>query len=317
VEDRGLQPIEATLFSREHLQSTRVIHHDPTNFALAVRTLWWARKSALSVDGEPLEVGTSRPVSIPTSHRYEPSSQHCQVPCTYLASVAARLAKKRCDPPSLRDVLLDLAWENRDIPTRHLDFFAGVQVVSAEAWERATEWDNVLGYHDADCRVIRLHERLLSNATRLRENLLIALGESLLGRYLQHRRWIADEHPASFAGRCYEIRLRPPDQRECFLSDDQLRTYLTLSRMTADPDDPLIHRISINNDEGFLPSGLLFGLLYAWYLDNAYGGVMEYEMSLLRWPPESLMPQHAKELVRKQALVRFFREEIFGHPREA
>jgi hypothetical protein len=40
---------------------------------------------------------------------------------------------------------------------------------------------------------------------------------------------------------------------------------------------------------------------------------MEYEMSLLRWPPRSLIPHQAKERFRKQVLVEFFREEVFGH----
>jgi hypothetical protein len=40
---------------------------------------------------------------------------------------------------------------------------------------------------------------------------------------------------------------------------------------------------------------------------------MEYEMSLLRWPPEALMPHHAQERERKQALVEFFRHAVFNH----
>ena len=60
-------------------------------------------------------------------------------------------------------------------------------------------------------------------------------------------------------------------------------------------------------------SGVLFGLMYAWYLNNSYGGVMQYEMSLLHWPARSLIPHQAKERFRKQVLVEFFREEVFGH----
>ena len=85
--------------------------------------------------------------------------------------------------------------------------------------------------------------------------------------------------------------------------------------MVPDRADPLTFRITINNNEGFLPPGLLFGLLYAWYLNNAYGGVMEYEMSLLKWPPHTLIPYQAQERVRKQALIAFFRNEVFGHGR--
>jgi hypothetical protein len=36
-------------------------------------------------------------------------------------------------------------------------------------------------------------------------------------------------------------------------------------------------------------------------------------MALLRWAPEFLIPHQAKERIRKEALVTFFRTEIFGH----
>ena len=105
----------------------------------------------------------------------------------------------------------------------------------------------------------------------------------------------------------------PAAPRDCLLNERQLRAYLRLARMVPDRRDPRTFRITLNNNEGFLPPGLRFGLLYAWYLNNAYGGVMEYEMSLLKWPPHALIPHQAQERVRKQALVAFFRREVFGH----
>ena len=59
--------------------------------------------------------------------------------------------------------------------------------------------------------------------------------------------------------------------------------------MTPDPVDARTYQITINNDGGFLPPGLLFGLMYAWYLCGS-GLTMDYEMSLLRWPLKSLIP---------------------------
>jgi hypothetical protein len=82
--------------------------------------------------------------------------------------------------------------------------------------------------------------------------------------------------------------------------------------MTPDPKNSRIHRITINADGGFLPPGLLFGLLYAWYLSGR-GFTMEYEMTLLRWPIKNLIPLHARDRTRKEALVTFFRTEVFGH----
>jgi len=79
------------------------------------------------------------------------------------------------------------------------------------------------------------------------------------------------------------------------------------------PIDPRVYRITLNGNEGFIPPGLLFGLLYAWYLNNEYGEVLEYEMSLLRWPPHKLIPCQLQERNRKQALICFFRREVFEH----
>ncbi len=146
--------------------------------------------------------------------------------------------------------------------------------------------------------------------------MLIALGESLLGRYIQSRRWVDAEKDHDRGYRCYEIRLAPDNERDCLFTHLQLCTYLKLARLVSDVQDPRVFRLTVNNDEGFLPPGLLFGLLYAWYLNSAYGGTMDYEMSLLRWPHKSLMPHHAKELVRKKALVAFFRKEVFGHQQD-
>ena len=82
--------------------------------------------------------------------------------------------------------------------------------------------------------------------------------------------------------------------------------------MTPDPLNHRIYQITADTNGGFLPPGLLFGLLYAWYLTGR-GLTMEYEMNLLRWSPKSLIPLHAKDRARKTALVTFFRKEVFGH----
>jgi hypothetical protein len=113
--------------------------------------------------------------------------------------------------------------------------------------------------------------------------------------------------------RCFEIVLRPVGERNCFLSDLQLRSYLKLARLLPDPGNSRIYRIAINGNEGFVPPGLLFGLMYAWYLNNAYGSTIDYEMALLRWSPAALFPHQSKERIRKQGLVTFFRTEIFGY----
>ncbi len=302
VEAMGLLPVEAMLFPPPRPERPSTIHHDPVNFALAVRTLYHLRRY--------LNRPSRRRSSGKKGRRPAPDATGVPL-CCYRREIAAALRSKRFRPKELREIMLDLAWENRDILPGHFSGFKGVSLVGEREWGRSTEWDNVLGYFDPADRELKIHRRLLKRPERLREDLLIALGESLLGRYLEKRRWPRLPFHSDPSSRCYEIRLRPPGRRECFLSDRQLHRYLQLARMVPDRKDPLVYRITINDREGFLPPGLLFGLLYAWYLDDAYGSLMDYEMALLRWPKEALMPYQVQERRRKRELVAFFREEVF------
>jgi len=307
VEAMGVQPVEATLFSPEHQEKTQVIHHDPTRFALAIRTLLYADRCLKAEKGYSLR-SRSTPVKFRSLDKYPPTKPNRGwLLCDYIHSIREALRNKDFQPNELQSFLVELAWENRDIRPSHLSFFRGVHVIPAKRWNRSTEWDNVLGYFDPQDRYLKVHADLLANPSRLREDLLIALGESLLGQYIDKRHWV-EQH----GSRRYEIFLSPPRKRKCYLSDAQLRAYLRLARMSPDPVDSNIYRITINTDGAFLPPGLLFGLLYSWYLSGR-GLTMEYEMTLLRWPLKSLIPLHAKDRIRKEALVTFFRTEVFGH----
>jgi uncharacterized cofD-like protein len=310
VEATGVQPVEATLFSPEHQRKTRVIHHDARRFTLAIRTLLYADRCLKGEKGYALRRARAlkmHPAGSAQGKFRRAKPKRGRLLCDYLNSIKEALRNKDFRPNELRDSLVELAWENRDILPSHLRFFSGGLVIPARAWHRSTEWDNVLGYYDPQDRYLKLHEELLANPSRLREDLLVAIGESLLGQYIEKRRWIDQQ-----GARCYEITLKPAARQQCYLTDSQLHTYLRLARMTPDPVDSRIYRITINKDGGFLPPGLLFGLLYAWYLSGS-GLTMKYEMTLLRWPLKSLIPLHAKDRIRKEALVTFFRTEVFGH----
>jgi len=305
VEQAGVRPIEVTLFSPERRTLPTPIHHDPQRFALAVRTLLCARRF-LPRARRRVRAGRQGPAW--------PVVRRGGALCGYLADVDAALAPKRCRPASLRAALRELAWENRDIRPDHLRYFRGARVVRAARWGRSTEWDNILGYYDPDDGYLKIHEDVVRDPIKSRESLLVALGESLLGRYIETRRWLAPETIGLYGARCYEIRLRAAAKRECALRTDQLCEYLRLARMVQDASNPRVFRITLNSDEGFLPSGLLFGLLYAWYLDNRYAVLMEHEMSLLRRAPDTLVPHQLEERTRKHRLISFFREIVFRHP---
>ncbi len=308
VEATGVHPVEATIFSVEHLKDAGVIQHDPKKFTLAVRTLLFASRH-----GRP--GGKKRAAARSTPHD-SPRSYHRSTTllCDYWSACNRVLTRKDFRPAHLRRSMLNLVWENRDVRLDHLDFFAGARIVPAARWNRSIEWDNVLGYYDPLDRYLKLHRQLLDDPERLKGNMLIALGESLLGRYIEERNWITPAGQNSWGSRCFQIRLLPPRKRECFLSPKQLHDYLVLARMVPHPDHPRTYRITLNHSDGFLPPGLLFGLMYAWYLDNSYGPIMEIEMSILHLAEDMLIPHQEKEYLRKKALIDFFRKEVFGHP---
>jgi hypothetical protein len=313
VEALGIQPVEATLFSPGYELKTSALYHDARKFSLAIRTLLYADCFLKGKRGYDPKRRRIRQKPSAKSSRYsgqDPAFLHrSTLLCDYMKDIQKELANKVFQPAAMRNLLLELVWDNRDIRPSHLRYFRGVKIIPTQRWNRSTELDNILGYYDpVDC-YIKLHEDLLNNPSRLRDDFLVALGESLLGRYIEKRQWIKQS-----GARCYEIFLRPAAERECFLTEAQLAAYLQLARMTPDPVNPQIYRITINNDGGFLPPGLLFGLLYSWYLCGS-GFTMEYEMTLLRWPLKSLIPLHVRDRIRKKALVTFIRTVIFGHPK--
>jgi len=309
VESLEVYPVEATLFSHEQQEKTRLIQHDPQRFAVAVKTLLFADRHLRDEEDCKLRARKGQAKNKGADTGKTSAAKYVRQPflCEHFSAVHNALRGKQFQPEALKEILIRTAWEHRDIHPKHLAFFKGVSILTTEQWKRSIEWDNILSYFDPEDRYIKLHQTLLSQPRRLEEDLLIALGESLLGRYIESRRWVQLS-----GARRYEIVLRPEAERDCYLSNRQLHEYLQLARMIPDPENGLIYRITINQDGGFFPSGLLFGLIYSWYLTGR-GLTAEYEMTLLRWPAKMLNPLHVKDRIRKESMVTFFRTEIFGH----
>ena len=55
-----------------------------------------------------------------------------------------------------------------------------------------------------------------------------------------------------------------------FLNSEQLDAYLQLAQMSRPDRRKRLYARTVNGEDGFLPPGLLFGLLFAWYLDNRF-----------------------------------------------
>jgi len=304
VASLGVMPVEISLFSNERWQRDSMIHHDPARFAAAVRTVY----EGVAESGGRAFRKSGRAVS---SALPGPRVLSGPSACERMNAVSEGMVRKAVRPARLARSLNDFLWANPDVKAEHLALFDGVQVIPDSRWKRSRKWDNVLGYFDPDSRHIMLHAHALKKESTLQANFAVALGESLLGRYLAHKQW--SETAAGEGCRTYAVELRPPDERDSFLSDDQLRVYLRIAEMNPRAGAPLHFSRPVAKGKGFLPCGLLFGLAVAWYLDSAYVPALDFEMRMLQWPSSRLLPYQVRARTRHRKLVRFIREEVFGN----
>lgn len=308
VFDFGIEPVEAAVFSEERLQAEKVIQHDAEKFSLAIKTLWSLRHFVAA--------GHARARPPETDRRSDAVSvwpaQRRVFLCDYAARARRCIESMDIRSRRLRTLLEDIVWNNREILLHHLDYFRGIQVVPARSWRRSTEWDKILGYYEPEDGYIKIHESLTRGEQgRLVEDILIAMGESLLGNYVLWKRVQPLADDGGQRGKIFEVYLRGPGQRRCFLGDRQLREYLGLAQLVTSARDENLFFMLINDNEAFTPPGLLFGLIYAWYLNNQLGGVVDYEMSLLKWNISELIPKQSMERTRRSQLVEFFRNHVF------
>lgn len=301
VSELGVIPIEADLVTGEPVEHTAMIHHDPLRFALAVRAIYESWPQRVAEPASPSDATAKRPKK--SSVLIEP------VISDRMALVEKKLAGKKMTA-TLRREIADFWWEHQDVLPEHLDYFDGVQVVAESKWQRSREWDNVLGYYDPQARQIVLHNLVLKNKTTWQANFAVALGEALLGSYIA-RKWWEPDVPGAGA-RTYNIQLRAAGERECYLGPRQLHQYLTLAQMMPQPGRKDCYSRLIAEGSGFLPSGVLFGLTYAWMLANEFAPALDFEMQTLLWPVGRLLPYQAQTRARQQELVRFFRAHVFG-----
>lgn len=307
----GVLPVEASLFHRLHWRRDAMLHHDAARFAAAMRTLYEELAARPAAARRPAGKGKAVQPDATEAHPRIRPAVTSGAPTAAARMEACREALGRIEvrPASLRSALEDFLWKHADIQAKHLAFVRRVQVVPASKWARSQEWDNVQGYYDPDTAAINLHEQALKTPQSLMANFAIALGESLLGRYIAEKRWIDD--PAG-ACRIYEIRLLPPEKRTGLLDARTLEDFLRLAQMRPREDDSLRWWRAVPHDSGFLPSGVFFGLCYAWYLDNRYTPSLSMEMEVLHWPPSRLLPYQNRSRTRHRVAVRFFRTRVFG-----
>ena len=305
VRRMGFESIEAPVLSREKLVREHVLQHDPARFARAMKAILFMRPF--------LRKPRARQARVERVLAGRPGRRRAS-PAGYLRLVDRKLDALRFRPARLQAALRELLWANRDVLPEHLDQFEGIQVVPEKQWMRSTAWDKVLGYFDPADGFLKIHEQLVNgDRERLFEDILIGMGESLLGRYFQGKELAPLVIDGAPAGKVYSFRLASKKDRGSFFKDGELRTWLELAGMKPSGKDPDVYRFVVNGDEGFMPPGLLLGTLYAWYLNNRYGGLTDYEMSLIRWRVSDLIPHQTLCMMTRKRQIAFLRSVVFHH----
>jgi len=315
IKNRGFTPIECGFFSRSAMIERGVIQHDPEVVAQTVKTLFLAKElfngqqegSAHSTAAEPPSGLPARPRLVTI-----PSLKYAQV-ADLLAEFSIDLGQ--CESTGLNSgeivsILAEIIWSHQDIPVSHLNFIEGITFVSERRWRRDQRWDNVFSFYDPEDRLIKIREDRLRSRNSLEVSFLIALGQALLGDYAAGKLITPLLYEEKEIGAVYHLSLRVEEERTCYFNDAELRNFLHLARMVEQTSTHFT-RI-VNGREGFTPPGLLMGLLYAWYLDNRFASHIEYKMSILQIRPTHLIPEQKKMRTRRERLIDFYRESVFG-----
>ncbi|GAB4346426.1 MAG: hypothetical protein Kow0089_23800 [Desulfobulbaceae bacterium] len=320
----GYAAVEAGIYSTDKLRRRNVIQHDPDALATAVATLWRLHSEQEKGGGSSPRVRPSLPradIALPRDFVH---------PCLrfvaherWLDRLEVQRANEDGSPVDLGepertrllDAVAETLWYHADILPEHLEFARGIILVPADRWSRCQEWDNVFSFYDPDESVIVIREDQTGDPRRFVVAFLVALGQSLLGDYAMNKTMEeVRSGEGEVVGRLYRLTVRSEGEFTSFFSRRELDRYLRLARMCPSDSRPELYTRLVNGDEGFTPPGLLFGLFFAWYLDNRLAGHIEYKMSIMRDMVSDLIPEQEKIVRRRTGLIDFFRETVFRHP---
>ena len=303
VWEMGFSPLEARIFSEKALHESRV-KHDPQSLAKALRIVWVGR-GHLPEPGECRLPAACPPLLQPLARTDGQTAQARYAALVELLAGLVMEATKR---------VAEILWRHADIPLAHLALIRGVRLIPMEEWGRCQEWDNVYSFYDPSDALIKIRADIGAEPRRFEVAFLVALGQSLLGDYAADKSIRPMVRDGVQLGKVYELTLRPPRERHCFFSSEELQRYLLLARMQPIAGTPpsLYVRL-LNGSEGFTPPGLFFGLAYAWYLDNRFAAHVEYKMAITRMEVSDLIPEQQKSRSRRRETIDFFRQVVFGH----
>lgn len=315
---RNCYPVECDIFSKSVLTQRGVIQHDPSRLALAVKALYSGRHNFEYDNSDQLVLKSKNDSDF--DHRQTIS--YCIYPHEKYSAIQTKLKSLDVNfigsSLGLTDVVVkntiaEILWDHSVVPLSHLQYFKDIYCIDKEHWDRDQKWDNVFSFFDITDSCIKIRTDQVLDRRNLEVGLMIALGESLLGNYVQSKFLEDIKKDSLHLGRVYHLYLRNNDELKCYFSDEQLKDFLLQSRMCP-TEDPNHYTRLINSGEGFTPPGLLMGLMYAWYIDNRLATHIEYKMSVLKINRSNLIPEQLKMALRRKNMIQFFREVVFGRP---
>ena len=321
VRELGLEPIEAYIFSKELLQQRNVIQHDPVSLSLVVRVLCGLRAGGfLFIPEESALLPFTRKFSASIRSdqmtpclRYEKIQRKLETIGFKLLTLEATCFKEMAvkERRALFERIVEVIWRHPDIHPNHLDYISGVCLIDTNCWKRCQEWDNVFSFYDPEDGYVKIRRDQSTDGDRLEMAFLVGLGQSLLGNYAEEKQLEQASFKDDNVGRIYCLTVREEHQLSCFFSAAELDVFLQLCRMYPSQVQERLYTRIVNGEEGFTPPGLLFGLVFAWYLDNRFAPNIDYKMSIMKHELSYLIPEQVRIVGRREQLIRFFREVVF------
>jgi uncharacterized cofD-like protein len=320
VAEMGFRPVEAGIFSLAALRERNVIQHDPAMLARAIRSLLAVTSlprqkqciNSFSEASEGLPACFPMERNLVRADRLYPCEKYTALN-EWLDGVSLKWDSETEPIEALTERILNILWYHQDILLSHLVNIHAIWIIDRKTWSRSQEWDNVYSFYDPEDKTIRICQVVVADQRLFEQAFLVALGQALLGNYAASKEMVVVEEGVEHVGKIYKLKIKPPEGRNTFLSDQELVKFLRLSRMIRSEPNQYLYTRLVNGNERFTPPGLLFGLLYAWYLDNRFAAHVEYKMAVMRTDVSDLIPEQVRMLSRRRALVEFFRQSVFCH----